>query len=220
MAQPHRKLSEAERDGRRRRDRERLAEAIRALLSADGWRAWLRARAAFHDYSLRNTLLIAQEGRRRGFTPTQVAGFKAWLKLGRSVRKGERGIAILAPVRVKERDNEGEATGESRVWFRTAYVFDTLSRESPGRAERRRRAFDREQPRRGGGCWVAGATRRVAEVAQHPAARPTAGRRGALVAPPGSAAWSAGIRGRGGRHRHCRLPNESERESAGGSGTS
>jgi antirestriction protein ArdC len=130
MARPHRKLTEAERDERRRRDRERLAEATRALLSADGWQAWLRARAVFHDYSLRNTLLIAQEGRRRGFTPTQVAGFKAWLKLGRSVRKGERGIAILAPVRVKERDSIGEETGESRVFFRTAYVFD-VSQTAP-----------------------------------------------------------------------------------------
>jgi hypothetical protein len=58
-----------------------------------------------------------------------VAGFKAWLKLGRSVRKGECGIAILAPVRVKERDSAGEETGETRVFFRTAYVFDTLSRD-------------------------------------------------------------------------------------------
>jgi antirestriction protein ArdC len=115
---------EAERDERRRRDRERLAEATRALLSSEGWTAWLHARATLHAYSLRNTLLIAQEGRRRGFTPTYVAGFKAWLKLGRSVRKAERGIAILAPVRVNERDREGEETGESRVFFRTAYVFD------------------------------------------------------------------------------------------------
>jgi N-terminal domain of anti-restriction factor ArdC len=115
VARPHRKLTEAERDERRRRDRERLAEATRALLSSDGWHAWLRARAAFHDYSLRNTLLIAQEGRRRGFTPTHVAGFKAWLKLGRSVRKGERGIAILAPVRVKERDSEAGSSSEPRT---------------------------------------------------------------------------------------------------------
>jgi hypothetical protein len=36
MARPHRKLTEAERDERRRPDRQRLAEATRALLSADG----------------------------------------------------------------------------------------------------------------------------------------------------------------------------------------
>jgi hypothetical protein len=63
-----------------------------------------------------------------------VAGFRAWLKLGRCVRKSEK-------VRVKERDEDGEETGESRVLFRIVYVFDTLSRESPGGAERQRRAF-------------------------------------------------------------------------------
>jgi hypothetical protein len=45
-------LTEAERDERRRRDRERLAEATRTLLSSEGWRAWLRARARRHGYSL------------------------------------------------------------------------------------------------------------------------------------------------------------------------
>ena len=132
MGSKHKRTA-AEREERRRRDRGRLAEATRALLGSEGWKAWLRARATLHGYSLRNTLLIAQEGRRRGFTPRHVAGFKAWLKLGRCVRKGERGIAILAPVRVKQRDVDGEETGESRVFFRTAWVFDTLSRESPGR---------------------------------------------------------------------------------------
>jgi antirestriction protein ArdC len=73
--------------------------------------------------------LIAQEGRRRGLTPAYVAGFKAWLKLGRCVRKGEHGIAILAPVRVKERDDDREETGEGRVFFRTAYVFDVSQTE-------------------------------------------------------------------------------------------
>jgi hypothetical protein len=133
MTPPRRKLTDAERDERRRRDRERLAEATRALLSSDGWRAWLRARATLHSYSLHNTLLIAQEARRRGFTPTHVAGFKAWLRLGRCVRKGERGIPILAPIRLKDRDDDGEQTGDTRLFFRTVHVWDTLSRESPGR---------------------------------------------------------------------------------------
>jgi hypothetical protein len=37
-----------------------------------------------------------------------------------------------APVRVKERDADDEETGERRVFFRTAYVFDTLSRARGG----------------------------------------------------------------------------------------
>jgi hypothetical protein len=39
-------------------------------------------------------------------------------------------------VRVEERDRAEEDAGESRVFFRTAYVFDTLSRESPDPAAR------------------------------------------------------------------------------------
>jgi len=124
MARSRRKLSDAERHERRRRDRERLAEALHELLSSDGWKAWLRARATLHDYSFHNTCLIAQEARRRGFHPTYVAGFRAWLKLGRCVRKGERGLPILAPVKVIERDDAGEGTGEMRVFFRSVHVFD------------------------------------------------------------------------------------------------
>jgi hypothetical protein len=45
-------LTQAERQQRRLRDRERLVEATRALLSSEGWKAWLRARASFHCYSL------------------------------------------------------------------------------------------------------------------------------------------------------------------------
>jgi antirestriction protein ArdC len=134
MARPKRRLSQAERDERRRRDRERLAEATRALLSSEGWRAWLRARATLHSYSLHNTLLIAQEAGRRGFVPTHVAGFKAWLRLGRCVRKGELGIPILAPVRVKDRDDDGEETGDTRLFFRTVHVWDVSQTEPlPGR---------------------------------------------------------------------------------------
>jgi hypothetical protein len=34
-------------------------------------------------------------------------------------------VAIVAPVRLNERDDEGEETGERRVFFRTAYAVDT-----------------------------------------------------------------------------------------------
>jgi N-terminal domain of anti-restriction factor ArdC len=155
MPRTKRKRSDAEREERRRGDRERLTEATRALLSSEGWTAWLRARATLHPYSLRNTLLIAQEGRRRGFTPTYVAGFKAWLKLGRCVRGGERGIAILAPVRVKELDGEGEETGESRVFFRPP-TSSTCPRPSRCRASsqlRSSRRGRRSRVTRTPACW-------------------------------------------------------------------
>lgn len=83
-----RRLSEQKRAERRERDRERAREATEALLTSDGWQRWVRARAVFHSYSLQNTLLLAYQCAARGITPTRVGGFRAWLKLGRCVRKG------------------------------------------------------------------------------------------------------------------------------------
>jgi antirestriction protein ArdC len=60
-------------------------------------------------------------------TATHVAGFNAWHKLGRFVKKGEKGILILAPiVRRKNESAEQNETDESStaVGFRAAYVFD------------------------------------------------------------------------------------------------
>ncbi len=98
-------------------------------------RAYLAAMGRFHRYSLRNALLIAAQ--RPG--AQRVAGFHTWRRLGRMVRKGEHGIAILAPVvrrrRAAGRKAEDEVTGPERgqataepdedvLAFRGAYVFD------------------------------------------------------------------------------------------------
>jgi antirestriction protein ArdC len=53
-----------------------------------------RGRAWFHTYSFGNVLLIL----RQNPEATTVAGYRTWQTLGRQVRKGERGIQILAPV--------------------------------------------------------------------------------------------------------------------------
>ena len=41
----NRKLTEAEREARRKADRERLEQAARVLLTSDGWQRWIRVRA-------------------------------------------------------------------------------------------------------------------------------------------------------------------------------
>jgi antirestriction protein ArdC len=147
-----RSLTDAERDARRRADRERIEQAARALLTSEGWQRWIRVRATngLSRYSLRNQWLIAIECHARGITPTYVAGFRAFLALNRCVRKGEKAIRILAPVAVKQRDNAGEETGEKRVYFRTVPVFDvamtealpgsSLSRSLPPQSRSRARA--------------------------------------------------------------------------------
>jgi N-terminal domain of anti-restriction factor ArdC len=123
MAKTKRRLSEAERAERRRRDRERLKAAAEQLLSSEGWRRWVRvrSRAGLARLSLSNQLLVALARPDATF----VAGFKTWLRLGFAVKKGEKAIPIIAPLPVKERDRvTGEETGETRVLFKTVFVFD------------------------------------------------------------------------------------------------
>jgi antirestriction protein ArdC len=82
---------------------------------------YLAAMARFHRYSWHNVMLIATQKP----TATHVAGFQAWHKLGRFVKKGEKGIMILAPiVRRKTEKAEQTETDESSIGFRAAYVFD------------------------------------------------------------------------------------------------
>ena len=130
MARKPRQLTDAEREQRRRKDRERLERATTELLTGEGWRRWLQTRSVLHGYSLTNTLLIAQQAHARGITPTYVAGFKAWLRLGRAVAKGERGLKIYAPMRMKVRDENGEDTDERKLRFRVTSVFD-VSQTTP-----------------------------------------------------------------------------------------
>ena len=88
--------------------------------------ALLKTMARFHKYSWHNVALIASQRP----TATRVAGFQTWRSLGRYVRKGEKGIAILAPI-VRRREAESESDNARTVFgFRVAHVFDGLSRDS------------------------------------------------------------------------------------------
>ncbi|MFC1635712.1 ArdC-like ssDNA-binding domain-containing protein [Planctomycetota bacterium] len=88
---------------------------------------YLKAMGRFHNYSLGNAILV-------GFQKpdaTRVAGFRTWQKLGRHVKRNEKGIAIMAPIvwRKKVTDAEDEENGSEReeetaLAFKTAYVFD------------------------------------------------------------------------------------------------
>jgi antirestriction protein ArdC len=66
---------------------------------------------------------------------TQVAGFRTWLSMGRSVRKGEKGIWILAP---STRKVEDEETGDKRsvpYGFHAVPVFDVSQTDGEPLAE-------------------------------------------------------------------------------------
>jgi len=125
----NRNLTDAERAERRQADRDRLAQAARALLTSEGWHRWVRVRATngLARYSFGNQLLIAMQRP----DATYVAGFRAFLELNRCVRKGQRAIRILAPMSVRGKDHEA-ANGEGRdddhqpkrTVFRAVSVFD------------------------------------------------------------------------------------------------
>ncbi|MFZ0592326.1 MAG: ArdC-like ssDNA-binding domain-containing protein [Bryobacteraceae bacterium] len=85
---------------------------------------WLNAMAQFGSYSWNNQLLIAFQ--RSASSTGQVAAFHAWRKLGRHVKKGAKGIAILAPCVYRKKaddDEEDSPTSKSVRGFRTVYVF-------------------------------------------------------------------------------------------------
>jgi antirestriction protein ArdC len=82
---------------------------------------YLKAIGRFHRYSLNNVLLIALQKPNASY----VAGFHTWNQLGRFVRKGEKGIMILAPIVRKSEKSEDDEKESSRIaGFRAAYVFD------------------------------------------------------------------------------------------------
>ncbi len=100
---------------------EQLVSALNAGRS-EALIGYLKAIGRFHRYSLHNVLLIASQKPEA----SHVAGFHTWNQLGRFVKKGERGILILAPIvrRKLENDEDREVASASVAAFRAAYVFD------------------------------------------------------------------------------------------------
>jgi len=82
-------------------------------------RRYLDFVARFHQYSPSNIFLIMLARP----DATHVAGFQAWKKMGRYVRKGEHGIPIFAPMIHKE-DPDDDNSPKVLSGFRVVYVFD------------------------------------------------------------------------------------------------
>ena len=91
---------------------DKLEQGLQDLFNSDSYRNYLSTMSKFHNYSFNNTLLIAMQKP----DATLVAGFKAWQKnFDRHVKKGEKGIRILAPAPYKikeERDKIDPVTQE------------------------------------------------------------------------------------------------------------
>jgi antirestriction protein ArdC len=104
---------------------ERATEQLVAALNAgrsEALTGYLKAIGRFHRYSLHNVMLIASQKPDASY----VAGFRTWNQLGRFVKKGEKGIVILAPIvrRKAENEEDRDEVSASVAGFRAAYVFD------------------------------------------------------------------------------------------------
>jgi hypothetical protein len=128
---------------------QQLGDAVASLVTGEDWKRALTFAAQFRGRSFSNTMLIyAQhyaaysEGRVPEPTPTYVAGFKQWLRLGRNVMRGQSGYGILAPVTARfasttpadpdswrrlaraERPRPGETVRSKMIGLRPTHVWD------------------------------------------------------------------------------------------------
>jgi|GEM_PF-217975 len=119
---------------------DRLEKGIKEIFESEHYQEYLKTMSKFHNYSFNNTLLIYMQKPEASV----VAGFESWQKnFGRFVKKGEKGIRILAPITYKvkaERDKidqkthkavigtDGkiakEAYEQTRASFKPTTVFD------------------------------------------------------------------------------------------------
>ncbi len=89
---------------------------------------YLEVMSRFPRYSFNNCILIAVQ-----FEDAQIVqGFHAWKKMGRSVKKGEKGIGIIAPMigRKKDEDAQADKSKDKTVFgFKVVHVFDVSQTE-------------------------------------------------------------------------------------------
>ncbi len=122
-----------------------IEEGIKELFQSDRYAEYLQTMSRFHRYSVNNVMLIHSQKP----NATHVAGFNKWRdQFGRHVKRGEKGIQIIAPVPFKKRieevkrdpdtdapmlDKDGNVITEEKVvnipMFKVVSVFDVSQTE-------------------------------------------------------------------------------------------
>ena len=141
----------AETDKKLKEITERLEQGVKEIFTSERYTEYLDTMSKFHNYSFNNTLLITMQKP----DATLVAGYQAWhKKFNRHVKRGEKGIQIIAPTPVKEKqeiekidpDTQEPIIGEDGQpeteivemvipRFRVATVFDVSQTEGEPIAE-------------------------------------------------------------------------------------
>lgn len=80
-----------------------IERGIQELFDSDRYKQYLRTMSRFHNYSLNNVMLISMQRP----DATHVAGYGKWqTAFSRHVKKGEKGIKIIAPTPYKKKVEE------------------------------------------------------------------------------------------------------------------
>ena len=121
---------------------QKIDDGVKAVFESDSYKKCLRYMSKFTNYSAGNCILIMLQKP----DASLVAAFGKWKELGRTINKGEKGIAILAPMKFKSKEvterlvkdgdgkqvfnvdgSEKKETVENEVatiGFKKVYVFD------------------------------------------------------------------------------------------------
>ena len=94
-----------------------LLNGMLQTLKSDNFNRYLKFVSHFPGYSIRNTILILSQCE----NATRVTDYDKWKELGRYVKRGEKGIAIFIPSKVKIKKNDIEQT---LIKFHIRYVYD------------------------------------------------------------------------------------------------
>jgi hypothetical protein len=100
-----------------------LADLAGQARIGEALQQYLAFLARFHCYSFHNVMLILAQCPHAQL----VAGYRRWQEMGFQVRRGEKGIGILAPQpwqREVEDPDTGKVTVEDGIWFKAVSVFD------------------------------------------------------------------------------------------------
>ena len=138
---PRRQYTDEEKAGFREKQQAELKEiaasiekGVESFRDSDRYKEFLSVMATFHNYSFRNVMLICGQNP----NASVVAGFNKWKELGRHVKKGEKGLRILAPLMRKAKDDGREQAEEAAAedqdkkvlyGFKAVSVFDVSQTE-------------------------------------------------------------------------------------------
>jgi antirestriction protein ArdC len=106
--------------------RDELNTALEAFLARNDGESFSFAKVTGGYYSDRNGALIAMQAEARGMTVTAVGSYRDLQAIGRQVRRGEKGLAVLAPAgsrTVRSDADDPDSPTKERKFFKLVSVF-------------------------------------------------------------------------------------------------